>query len=88
MCSFFLHVIQNFIRDKSLNKVPSKTCSPVSASTFIFPIYITISSTSDQLSEGTVDRRANRLDVFPEVDGSNSALGDTFGRELEFLIVC
>ena len=39
----------------------------------------------DKLQESTVDRRAQWLDVLVELDGGGSALGNTFGRELEFL---
>jgi hypothetical protein len=38
-----------------------------------------------ELSESTVDRRAQRLDVFIEVHGRDSTFSHTFGCELEFL---
>lgn len=39
----------------------------------------------NQLLESTVKRRAERLDVLPEVNGGHRALGDAFRCELEFL---
>lgn len=39
----------------------------------------------DELLEGTVERRSQRLNILVEVDGGNRALGDTLGSELEFL---
>jgi hypothetical protein len=39
----------------------------------------------DQLLEGAVNWRTERLDILPEIHRGNSALGDAFRGELEFL---
>ena len=39
----------------------------------------------DELQEGTVDGRAERLDILVEVNGGDGALGDALWSELEFL---
>ena len=39
----------------------------------------------DELLESAVERRAEGLDLLPEVDGGGGALGDALGGELEFL---
>ena len=39
----------------------------------------------DELQERTLQRRAEWLNVLVEVDGGNSALGNAFRGELEFL---
>lgn len=41
----------------------------------------------DEVGEGTVDGRAQRLDVLPEVDGGLGTLSDSLRGELEFLKV-
>jgi hypothetical protein len=42
----------------------------------------------DKLLERTVERRAERLDLLVEVNGSLSTLGNAFWGELEFLGIC
>jgi hypothetical protein len=39
----------------------------------------------NELLESTVDRRADVWDIFPEVNGSNSTLGNSLRSELELL---
>ena len=39
----------------------------------------------DQLLEGAVDRRAERLDILVELDRGNGTFGDAIWLELEFL---
>ena len=39
----------------------------------------------DELVEGPVDWRADGLDILPEINRSNSTLGDAFGSEFKFL---
>jgi len=42
----------------------------------------------DELLEGAVDGRTQRLDLLVKVDGLYGTLRDTLGRELEFLKDC
>jgi hypothetical protein len=39
----------------------------------------------DKLPKGSIDRRADRLDVFPELNRLDSALGDALRGKLKFL---
>ena len=42
-------------------------------------------SSLDELGKGTVNRRTDGLNIFPEVDGGSGAFGDTLRCELKFL---
>lgn len=44
-----------------------------------------VATTLGKLLESAVDRRAQGLDILPEVDRGGCALRNTFWRELEFL---
>jgi hypothetical protein len=59
--------------------------------TLPFPLRLVISPKAqqldnlDKLRKGSVDRRTDRLDVFPELNRLDSALGDALRGKLKFL---
>ena len=100
LCQKLVHVVIH-VRSicKSTERYAHSTGKAgMSEELFSFPLYLTSTpihyfrrpsipqlGSSDELLERAIERRAKGLDVLVKVDGRNSALGDAFGRELEFL---